>query len=125
MPSNITIIDNVNVTNIVNNTTNTSVTQEADIIVEQDTIIMEMDSINITSISSTTSITNIDDGTSETTTVANTDDTINITNVGIQGMPGVPLMFENLTETQKVQMRGDVGDTTINYQNIFLEAYLA
>ena len=62
---------------------------------------------------------------------------LKITDVGLQGMPGAqgiqgikgdigePLEFELLTEQQKIELRGDVGDTSINYTNIFYDSLLS
>lgn len=56
------------------------------------------------------------------------------TDVGIQGMRGVqgekgangtPLDFEDLTEQQKLELRGDVGDTSTNYTNLFNSVLLS
>ena len=55
---------------------------------------------------------------------------ITLLEVGVQGPPGPPgpqgdnLDFNNLTESQKIELRGDVGDTSINYTNIFLNSLL-
>ena len=58
---------------------------------------------------------------------------ITLLEVGVQGPPGPPgppglqgdnLDFNDLTESQKIELRGDVGDTSINYTNIFLNSLL-
>jgi hypothetical protein len=43
---------------------------------------------------------------------------------GTKGDAGEPLDFEDLTEEQKQELRGDVGDTSTNYTNIFLNSLL-
>ena len=62
---------------------------------------------------------------------------IGFTDVGYQGLPGAQgiqgpkgdigdqLKFENLTEQQKLELRGDVGNTSTNYTNIFLNSLLS
>ena len=62
---------------------------------------------------------------------------IGFTDVGYQGLPGAqgvqgpkgdvgdPLDFEHLTEQQKLELRGDVGNTSTNYTNIFLNSLLS
>ena len=61
---------------------------------------------------------------------------IGFVDVGIQGMPGAqgvigpkgdigdPLEFELLTEQQKLELRGDVGNTSTNFTNVFYNALL-
>lgn len=58
---------------------------------------------------------------------------ITLLEVGVQGPTGPPgppglqgdnLDFNDLTESQKIELRGDVGDTSINYTNIFLNSLL-
>lgn len=44
---------------------------------------------------------------------------------GIQGARGESLTFEDLTDSQKLELRGDVGDTSTNYTNIFLNSLLS
>ena len=39
--------------------------------------------------------------------------------VNLIGPKGEPLEFELLTEQQKLELRGDVGDTSTNYTNLF------
>lgn len=62
--------------------------------------------------------------------------TIEVTTLGTQGMVGAkgekgdkgdignPLEFDLLTEQQKIELRGDVGDTSVNYTNLFLNSLL-
>ncbi len=38
---------------------------------------------------------------------------------GPKGPKGDPLEFDTLTEQQKLELRGDVGNTSTNYTNIF------
>lgn len=63
--------------------------------------------------------------------------TIEVTTLGTQGMVGVrgekgdkgdtgtSLEFDLLTEQQKLELRGDVGDTSVNYTNLFLDSLLS
>ena len=62
--------------------------------------------------------------------------TIEVTTLGTQGMvgakgekgdkgdTGTSLEFNLLTEQQKLELRGDVGDTSVNYTNLFLDSLL-
>ena len=62
---------------------------------------------------------------------------IGFVDVGIQGMPGAqgvigpkgdigdPLEFELLTEQQKLELRGDIGNTSTNYTNLFNNVLLS
>lgn len=59
--------------------------------------------------------------------------TIEVTTLGTQGMVGAKgekgdkgenLEFALLTEQQKIELRGDVGDTSVNYTNLFLNSLL-
>lgn len=43
---------------------------------------------------------------------------------GDKGDTGTSLEFELLTEQQKLELRGDVGDTSVNYTNLFLDSLL-
>ena len=43
----------------------------------------------------------------------------------LKGATGDPLDFEDLTEQQKQELRGDVGDTSTNYTNVFLNSLLS
>ena len=63
--------------------------------------------------------------------------TIEVTTLGTQGMVGAKgekgdkgdngtsLEFDLLTEQQKIELRGDVGDTSVNYTNIFYDSLLS
>ena len=60
--------------------------------------------------------------------------TIEVTTLGTQGMVGAKgekgdkgenLEFALLTEQQKIELRGDVGDTSVNYTNLFLDSLLS
>ena len=63
--------------------------------------------------------------------------TIEFTTLGTQGMvgargekgdkgdAGTSLEFSLLTEQQKLELRGDVGDTSVNYANIFYDSLLS
>ena len=63
--------------------------------------------------------------------------TIQFTTLGTQGMvgakgekgdkgdSGTSLEFDLLTEQQKLELRGDVGDTSVNYTNIFYDSLLS
>lgn len=63
--------------------------------------------------------------------------TIEVTTLGTQGMvgakgekgdkgdTGTSLEFDLLTEQQKMELRGDVGDTSVNYTNLFLDSLLS
>ena len=62
---------------------------------------------------------------------------LKITDLGKQGLPGAqgppgprgykgdPLEFELLTEQQKLELRGDVGNTSTNYTNLFNSVLLS
>jgi hypothetical protein len=59
---------------------------------------------------------------------------LTFTDIGVQGLRGVPgvpgdkgenLQFDNLTEQQKMELRGDVGPTSTNYTNIFYDSLLS
>ena len=45
--------------------------------------------------------------------------------VGPKGDIGEPLEFELLTEQQKLELRGDVGNTSTNYTNLFNSVLLS
>lgn len=45
--------------------------------------------------------------------------------VNLLGPQGDNLDFNDLTEQQKIELRADVGDTNINYTNIFLASLLS
>ena len=69
--------------------------------------------------------------------IATESTTIQFTTLGTQGMVGAkgekgdkgdignPLEFNLLTEQQKIELRGDVGDTSVNYTNLFLDSLLS
>ncbi len=44
---------------------------------------------------------------------------------GDKGDTGTSLEFDLLTEQQKIELRGDVGDTSVNYTNLFLDSLLS
>ncbi len=44
---------------------------------------------------------------------------------GPKGDIGEPLEFETLTEGQKLELRGDVGNTSTNYANLFYSSLLS
>ena len=44
---------------------------------------------------------------------------------GDKGDTGTSLEFDLLTEQQKLELRGDVGDTSVNYTNLFLNSLLS
>ena len=44
---------------------------------------------------------------------------------GDKGDNGTSLEFNLLTEQQKLELRGDVGDTSVNYTNIFYDSLLS
>lgn len=44
---------------------------------------------------------------------------------GDKGDTGTSLDFDLLTEQQKLELRGDVGDTSVNYTNLFLDSLLS
>ena len=62
---------------------------------------------------------------------------IGIVDIGFQGLPGAqgiqghkgdigdPLEFQALTEEQKIELRGDVGNTSTNYTNLFNSVLLS
>ena len=98
--------------------------------------IVETSSINIDVTSGEAQITIVADS-NNISIVQEESTTINFIDVGLQGMPGAqgiqgikgdigePLEFELLTEQQKIELRGDVGDTSINYTNIFYDSLLS
>ena len=45
--------------------------------------------------------------------------------VGPEGPKGDPLEFQALTEQQKIELRGDVGNTSTNYTNLFNSVLLS
>lgn len=54
-----------------------------------------------------------------------TEDQLNYVFTDLKGEKGDILEFSQLTEAQKQELRGDVGDTSINYTNIFLDSLLS
>lgn len=44
---------------------------------------------------------------------------------GLKGDKGDTLEFQALTEQQKIELRGDVGDTSTNYTNLFNSVLLS
>ena len=98
--------------------------------------IVETSSINIDVTSGEAQITIVADSNS-ISVVQEESISIGFVDVGKQGMPGAqgiagpkgdigePLEFELLTEQQKIELRGDVGDTSINYTNIFYDSLLS
>ena len=82
------------------------------------------------------SVTMVNEGTPITTLIQETVD-IQMVEVGFQGPVGAqgpigpkgdigePLEFELLTEQQKLELRGDVGNTSTNYTNLFNSVLLS
>lgn len=59
---------------------------------------------------------------------------LKVTDIGKQGMPGAQgiigpvgpsLQFDELSEQQKLELRGDVGNTSTNYTNLFNSVLLS
>ena len=62
---------------------------------------------------------------------------LKITDLGKQGLPGAqgiqglkgdigaPLEFELLTDQQKLELRGDVGNTSTNFVNMFYDSLMS
>ena len=98
--------------------------------------IVETSSINIDLTSGEAQITIVADS-NNISVVQEESTTINFIDVGLQGMQGAqgiqglkgdigePLEFELLTEQQKLELRGDVGDTSTNYTNLFNSVLLS
>ncbi len=98
--------------------------------------IVETASVNIDLTSGEAQITIIADS-NNISIVQEESTTINFIDVGLQGMPGAqgnpgpkgdigdPLEFELLTEQQKLELRGDVGNTSTNYTNLFNSVLLS
>ncbi len=98
--------------------------------------IVETASVNIDLTSGEAQITIVADS-NNISIVQEESTTINFIDVGIQGMPGAqgipgpkgnigdPLEFELLTEQQKLELRGDVGNTSTNYTNLFNSVLLS
>ena len=97
--------------------------------------IVETSSINIDVTSGEAQITIVADS-NNISVVQEESISIGFVDVGIQGMPGaqgIPgpkgnigdsLTFELLTEQQKLELRGDVGSTSVNYTNLFYSSLL-
>lgn len=76
-------------------------------------------------------------GNIEIQSIVPTEVAITFTDIGAQGFPGAqgpqgptgpigaPLTFDALSEVQKLELRGDVGDTSTNYTNIFNSVLLS
>ena len=98
--------------------------------------IVETASVNIDLTSGEAQITIVSDS-NNISIVQEESTTINFIDVGLQGMPGAqgdigpkgdigdPLEFELLTEQQKLELRGDVGNTSTNYTNLFNSVLLS
>ena len=92
--------------------------------------IVETASINIDLTSGEAQITIVADS-NNISVVQEESISIGFVDVGIQGMPGIkgdigdPLEFELLTEQQKLELRGDVGNTSTNYTNLFNSVLLS
>ena len=98
--------------------------------------IVETSSINIDVTSGEAQITIVADS-NNISIVQEESTTINFIDVGLQGIPGAqgipgpkgdigdPLEFELLTEQQKLELRGDVGNTSTNYTNLFNSVLLS
>ena len=98
--------------------------------------IVETSSINIDVTSGEAQITIVADS-NNISIVQEESISIGFVDVGIQGMPGAqgivgpkgnigdPLTFELLTEQQKLELRGDVGSTSVNYTNLFYSSLLS
>ena len=98
--------------------------------------IVETASINIDLTSGEAQITIVADS-NNISVVQEESISIGFVDVGIQGMPGAqgipgpkgdigdPLEFELLTEQQKLELRGDVGNTSTNYTNLFNNVLLS
>ena len=96
-------------------------------------IIVETSSINIDVTSGDAQITIVADS-NNISVVQEESISIGFVDVGKQGMPGAQgivgpvgpsLQFELLTEQQKLELRGDVGDTSTNYTNLFNSVLLS
>ena len=98
--------------------------------------IVETSSINIDVTSGDAQITIVADN-NNISVVQEESISIGFVDVGIQGMPGAKgmpgpkgdvgdtLEFQALTEQQKIELRGDVGNTSTNYTNLFNSVLLS
>ena len=98
--------------------------------------IVETSSVNIDLTSGEAQITIVTDN-NNISIVQEESTTINFIDVGLQGMPGAqgnpgpkgdigdPLEFELLTEQQKLELRGDVGNTSTNFVNMFYDSLMS
>ena len=98
--------------------------------------IVETSSINIDVTSGDAQITIVADN-NNISVVQEESISIGFVDVGIQGMPGAQgmpgpkgdvgdtLEFQALTEQQKIELRGDVGNTSTNYTNLFNSVLLS
>ena len=98
--------------------------------------IVETASVNIDLTSGEAQITIVADS-NNISIVQEESTTINFIDVGLQGIPGAqgipgpkgdigdPLEFNLLTEQQKLELRGDVGSTSVNYTNLFYSSLLS
>lgn len=95
--------------------------------------IVETSSVNIDLTSGETQITIVADN-NNISIIKEESTTINFIDVGLQGMLGAQgkegpvgpsLEFNALTEQQKLELRGDVGNTSTNYTNLFNSVLLS
>ena len=98
--------------------------------------IVETASVNIDLTSGETQITIVADS-NNISIVQEESTTIGFIDVGLQGIPGAqgiqgpkgdigePLEFELLTEQQKLELRGDVGNTSTNFVNMFYDSLIS
>ena len=96
-------------------------------------IIVETSSINIDVTSGDAQITIVADN-NNISVVQEESISIGFVDVGKQGMPGAQgivgpvgpsLQFDELNEQQKLELRGDVGNTSTNYTNLFNSVLLS
>ena len=98
--------------------------------------IVETSSINIDVTSGEAQITIVADS-NNISIVQEESTTINFIDVGLQGIPGAQgiqgpkgdvgdtLEFNALTEQQKLELRGDVGNTSTNFVNMFYDSLMS
>ena len=98
--------------------------------------IVETASVNIDLTSGEAQITIVADS-NNISIVQEESTTINFIDVGLQGIPGAqgiqgvkgdigaPLEFELLTDQQKLELRGDVGNTSTNFVNMFYDSLMS